>query len=75
MIADWTTDRFAVRMFDLVLRRLQRSHVGCQRAAGIERLLSTAGLREPHTRSLLDGAYSIVSARKPDAGAPRSTIN
>jgi ubiquinone/menaquinone biosynthesis C-methylase UbiE len=67
-IGDWTTDRVAVRVFDLVLRRLQPSHVGCLRAGDIERLLTAAGLREPQTRSLFDGAYAIVSARKPELG-------
>ena len=69
VIGDWTTDRFAVRVFDLLLRHLQPSHVGCQRAADLERLLSAAGLGEPQVRSLFDGAYAIVSARKPRLGA------
>ena len=73
VVGDWTTDRFAVRVFDLLLRRLQSSHVGCLRAGDIERLLTAAGLREPQTRPLFDGAYAIIGARKPGVAARRAS--
>ena len=66
-IGDWTTDRIAVRLVDQLLRRLQASHVGCRRARDLERLLTSVGLREARTQSLVNGAYAIVSVRKPAA--------
>jgi hypothetical protein len=65
LIADATTDRRIVRVVDRLLRRLQPSHAGFHRSREIERLLTTAGLEEPRTRSLFDGAYAIVAARRP----------
>jgi ubiquinone/menaquinone biosynthesis C-methylase UbiE len=63
VIADMVSDRLIMRVFDQVLRRTQRSHVGCQRSSGLAGLLTGAGFAEPTTRTLFHGFFAIAAAR------------
>ena len=65
VIADMVTDRLVMRVLDLVLRRVQASHVGCRRSAELERLLTNAGFTAPSVQPLFHGFYAIVAARLP----------
>ncbi|MGO9961396.1 MAG: class I SAM-dependent methyltransferase [Solirubrobacteraceae bacterium] len=67
VIADMVSDRLIMRVFDQVLRRTQRSHVGCQRSSALARLLTDAGFAVPTTRPLLHGLFAIVAARKAES--------
>jgi SAM-dependent methyltransferase len=64
VIADIVNDGPIMRVFDEVLRRTQRSHVGCQRSGGLGGLLTGAGFAEPNTRTLFYGVFAIVVARR-----------
>jgi ubiquinone/menaquinone biosynthesis C-methylase UbiE len=64
VIADMVSDRLIMRVFDQMLRRTQRSHVGCQRSSGLAGMLAGAGFAEPATRTLFHGFFAIVAARK-----------
>ncbi len=55
-------DRLIMRVLDQVLRRTQRSHVGCQRSSGLAHLLTAAGFGVPTTRPLFHGFFAIVAA-------------
>jgi ubiquinone/menaquinone biosynthesis C-methylase UbiE len=63
VIADIVSDRQIMRVFDQVLRRTQRSHVGCQRSRGLAGLLTGAAFAEPTKRTLFHGFFAIVAAR------------
>ncbi len=67
VIADMVSDRLMMRVFDHVLRRTQRSHVGCQRSGALAGLLTDAGFVEPTTRTLFHGFFAILAARRPPA--------
>ena len=71
VIADMVSDRLIMRVFDQVLRRTQRSHVGCQRSGCLAGVLSGAGFAQPTTRTLFHGFFAIVAARnvQPTTGA------
>ena len=56
------SDRLIMRVLDQVLRRTQRSHVGCQRSSGLARLLTAVGFGVPTTRPLFHGFFAIVAA-------------
>jgi len=62
VIADMVSDRLIMRVFDQVLRRTQRSHVGCQRSRGLAGLLTGAGFADPTTRTLFHGFFAIIAA-------------
>lgn len=64
-VADMVTDRILMKGLDLVLRRVQRSHVGCLRAVDIVQLLLTAGCNTTEVKPLVDGYYMLIAARKP----------
>lgn len=63
-IGDGSSDRLATRVFDLVLRTFQPSHVHFYRSEDLERLLAQSGLSTVGTRSLWNGGYVITTARK-----------
>jgi ubiquinone/menaquinone biosynthesis C-methylase UbiE len=63
VIADLVSDRLIMRVLDQVLRRTQRSHVGCQRSSGLARLLTAVGFGIPTARPLFHGFFAIVAAR------------
>ncbi len=63
VIADMVSDRLIMRVFDRVLRRTQRSHVGCQRSSGLVGLLTGAGFVEPTTRTMFHGFFAVVAPR------------
>lgn len=62
VIADIVSDRLIMRLVDQVLRRTQRSHVGCQRSDGLASLLTGAGFAVSTTRPLFHGFFAIVAA-------------
>jgi len=64
VIADMVTDRQIMRVFDQLLRRTQRSHVGCQRSSRLTGLLTGAGFAEPTARTLFHGLFAIIAARR-----------
>ena len=66
VIADMVSDRAIMRVLDQVLRRTQRSHVGCQRSRGLARLLIGAGFGVPTIRPLFHGFFAIVAAHIAD---------
>ena len=68
-IGDPDSDVLVVKLADLVLRRVQRSHVGFQGVRRLERLLAQAGLEAPSVRRVWRGTYAIVRAdrRSPEA--------
>jgi ubiquinone/menaquinone biosynthesis C-methylase UbiE len=68
VIADMVTDRVIMRLVDQLLRRTQRSHVGCQRSSDIARLLTGAGFERPTVRPLSHRFFSIVAASKAASG-------
>ncbi len=71
VIADMVSDRLIMRFFDQVLRRTQRSHVGCQRSGGLGRLLTDAGFRVPVIRPSFHGFFAIVSAHNAEFATGR----
>jgi ubiquinone/menaquinone biosynthesis C-methylase UbiE len=67
-IADARADHPAVRILDVILRRVQRSHIGFRRFGELEALLEAAGLKDVGSRTMWSGGYMIVIARKPGSG-------
>jgi ubiquinone/menaquinone biosynthesis C-methylase UbiE len=65
VIGDGSSDRLAARVVDLVLRTFQPSHVRLYRSQDLERLLADSGLSPDGSRSLWNGGYVIMTARKP----------
>ncbi len=63
VIADMVSDRLIMRVFDQVLRRTQRSHVGCQRSSALAGLLASAGFAGPSSDTLFHGFFALVAAR------------
>lgn len=64
VIADMNRDQLIVRVFDLLLKTFQRSHVGCPSVAGLSRDLRAAGFASSSLDTLWLGAYAIVRAGK-----------
>jgi ubiquinone/menaquinone biosynthesis C-methylase UbiE len=64
VIADMVTDRLIMRLVDQLLRRTQRSHVGCQPSSDIARLLSSAGFERPTVRPSSHRFFALVAASK-----------
>lgn len=62
VIADMVSDRLIMRLVDQLLRRTQRSHVGCQRSSGLASLLAGAGFAVSITRPLFHGFFAVVAA-------------
>jgi hypothetical protein len=54
-----------VKGIDLVLRRVERGHVGLRPVDELRRLLEGAGLGQVDTRSLWRGMFGYALARKP----------
>lgn len=50
VLTDWRTDHPATRLLDLILRRVDPSHIGAMSVAGAQRLLRQAGLRPTSVR-------------------------
>jgi ubiquinone/menaquinone biosynthesis C-methylase UbiE len=69
VIADMVSDRLIMRAVDQMLRRTQRSHVGCQRSNGLASLLTGAGLAVSITRPLFHGFFAIVAAQHTESTA------
>jgi len=65
-IADGTSDRLPARLADVVLRRLDHSHIRLHRAAELVALVTGAGFADVSSKSLWDGGYAIVTGRKAD---------
>ena len=71
-IGDPDSDVLIVKLADLVLRGVQRSHVGFQGVRRLERLLAQAGLESPRVRRVWSGTYAIVRADRRSPGATDS---
>lgn len=67
VIADGVADRVAARLADVVLRRLDRSHIRLYRSDELVAMLGDAGFAEIGVTTLYDGGYAIVTGRKSDA--------
>jgi SAM-dependent methyltransferase len=65
VIGDGSSDRFATRVVDLVLRIFQPSHVHFYRSDELERMLAQSGLSTEGSRSLRNGGYVITTAQAP----------
>jgi len=70
VIADMVSDRMIMRVLNQVLRRTQRSHVGCQRSSALARLLTGAGFGVPTISPLFHGFFSIVAASNTESTTP-----
>jgi ubiquinone/menaquinone biosynthesis C-methylase UbiE len=64
VIGDACADRRAARVFDAVLRLVQRSHVRMYRSEEMHGMLAGAGLAVKGVELLWSGGYMIVVARK-----------
>ena len=64
VLGDGTADRALARIADRLLRRVDRSHVRLYRSEELVDAMRTAGFEEIGVRSLWDGGYAIVSARR-----------
>jgi ubiquinone/menaquinone biosynthesis C-methylase UbiE len=64
VIGDGCSDGIPARLFDAVLRRVQRSHVGLHRSTAIAAFLRAAGLEVTAIGKLVAGGYAVVLARK-----------
>jgi ubiquinone/menaquinone biosynthesis C-methylase UbiE len=64
VLADGTSDRFVARIADGLLRRFDRGHVRLYRSDELVARIRAAGFDEIAVRSMWDGGYMIVSARR-----------
>jgi len=64
VIGDMNGDRLSIRLLDLALRLLQRSHVGFPRPSRLMREMRACGLSDPSVSTIWRGAYAIIGARK-----------
>jgi ubiquinone/menaquinone biosynthesis C-methylase UbiE len=67
VLGDGTSDRAPARIADRLLRRFDRSHVGLYRTAELVERIGDAGFEQIGVRTLWDGGYAIVSARRSPA--------
>jgi ubiquinone/menaquinone biosynthesis C-methylase UbiE len=65
LIGDSIRDTLPARLGDAVLRRFERGHVGLQDMAGIERMLTDAGVEVTDPRRVWFGLYAMVAGSKP----------
>ena len=64
MLADGTSDRFLAKIAEGLLRRFDRGHVRLYRSDELVERIRAAGFDEIAVRSVWDGGYVIVSARR-----------
>jgi ubiquinone/menaquinone biosynthesis C-methylase UbiE len=64
VLADGTSDTFVAKMADSLLRRFDRGHVRLYRSDELVGRIRAAGFEEIAQRSVWDGGYAIVSARR-----------
>jgi SAM-dependent methyltransferase len=64
VLADGTSDRFVARIADGLLRRFDPGHVRLYRSDELVERIRAAGFDEIAVRSMWDGGYVIVSARR-----------
>jgi ubiquinone/menaquinone biosynthesis C-methylase UbiE len=62
-LGDLSSDRLAMRGVDAFCRRFEKGHVHFYDTDELVALLNAAGFRDVSTRSLLAGAYALVTAR------------
>jgi ubiquinone/menaquinone biosynthesis C-methylase UbiE len=65
-LGDLSSDRVVMRGVDAFCRRFEKGHVHFYDSGELVALLDSAGFREPIARSLLGGAYALVTARSPE---------
>ena len=64
-LGDLSSDRLAMRGVDALCRRYEKGHVHFYETHELVALLNSAGFRDLTARSLLAGAYGLVTARSP----------
>jgi ubiquinone/menaquinone biosynthesis C-methylase UbiE len=67
-LGDLSSDRLVMRGVDAFCQRYERGHVHFHDTDELVALLNAAGFRDLRTRSLLAGAYALVTARSPGDG-------
>lgn len=67
-LGDLSSDRLAMRGVDAFCRRYEKGHVHFYATDELVALLGSAGFRDITTRSLLTGAYTLVTTRAPGRG-------
>jgi ubiquinone/menaquinone biosynthesis C-methylase UbiE len=75
VIGDGCSDRLAARIFDLVLRTFQRSHVHLYRSSELAEILAGAGLHRESMSFLWNGGYMVMAAVKRPGDGARAALS